>query len=315
MMMTFDARGDSVSAAVGADFDGESPSIDDPIRVGSITKLLTSTTMLSLVDEGLVELDAPLSQYLSRIEIDERITVRDVLQHSSGLADYTETAGYLPMLFEDPGRSWSPEEVFELAPTDELFFDPGATFVYSNTNYIALGLAIEEVTGQTFHDAVRERIIDPLGMSTTYLEHHEDGPEPLGGYTGLSGEIEPIAFDFTSIATNAWSAGGYVSSASDLHRFMGALFAGEVISPEMLSEMTQDPEWGFGIFEPEWTSVTPLLGHDGRTLGSGTFLVHAPETGMTVFTFANADHLRVSPATGDVAEAIGVPGVTLVTDD
>jgi D-alanyl-D-alanine carboxypeptidase len=313
--MVFDAGGSSVSASVGTGANGEQLPADAAIRVGSITKLLTSTTVLSLVDEGLVDLDAPLSRYVSRFDIDDRVTIRDALQHSTGLPEYTDTDGYLPMLVEDPSREWTPEEVFALGRTAQLDFDPGASFAYSNTNYIALGLVIEEITGQAYDQAVRERIIDPLGLSDTYLEHYEEGREPLGGYTGLSGEIEPVAFDFTSIATNEWSAGGMVSSGRDLHRFMSALFAGEIVSPALVTEMTQDPEWGFGIFEPEWSSETPLLGHDGRTLGSGTFLVHAPQTGMTVFTFANADHLKVSPATGDVAEAIGVQGVRLVAGD
>jgi len=137
----------------------------------------------------------------------------------------------------------------------------------------------------------------------------------FGGYHGIYDAIEPVEFDFTSVATSAWAGGGMVSTGLDLHTMVSALFAGDVISSDLLTEMTQNTEWGFGMFAPEWTSDTPLLGHDGRTLGSGTFLIHAPETGMTVFTVANADHLLVSPAAGAVAEAIGVHGVRLGSED
>lgn len=313
MISVFDPGGGSVWASVGTDDAGTSPTPDDAIRIGSVTKMFTATVVMSLVADGLVDLDASVRDYVSRVDVESQVTVRDLLQHSSGIPDYVGGGEYLAALIDDPTRTWLPEEVIALAPPTDLDFEPGSSYAYSNTNYIVLGVLIEEVTGQPYHEIVRERILDPLNMASTYLESYEDGPDPFAGYTGLFGSIDPVTFDFTSIATNEWSAGGLVSNGQDLHTMLTAFFAGEIVPEELVTEMTQNTDWGFGFFAPEWSSDTPLLGHDGRTVGSGTFVIHAPDTGVTVFTFANADHLKVSPATGAVAEAIGVPGVELVT--
>ncbi len=314
MVVVFDAAGDIQHASVGTDPTGATPAPTDHFRVGSITKTFTALTVLTLVDDGLIDLDAPVSDYVARLSIDDRITVRDVLQHSSGLPDpFDVQPDLLTTLVDDPTRQWSPEDMTNLAVAGELAFPPGERFAYSNTNYTVLGVMIEEVTGTSYHEAVRQRIIGPLAMPGTYLAGFEDGPEVFGGYISFRGSDEPLEFDFTSIATASWASGGMVSTARDLHTMFSALFAGEIISQDLVNEMTANPTDGFGIWAPEWTSQTPLFGHDGRIPGAGTFLVHAPETGATVFTVSTADWLKVSPATGAVAEAIGVPGVTLAT--
>ncbi len=314
MVVVFDAAGDMRYASVGTDPTGATPTPADHFRVGSITKTITALTVLTLVDNGLIGLDDPVSDYVSRLTIDDRITVRDALQHSSGLPDpFDLQPDLLRTLTDDPTRRWSPEDMFELAIAEGLAFAPGERFAYSNTNYTVLGVMIEEVVGLPYHEVVRERIIEPLGMTGTYLAGFEDGPEVFGGYISFRGSDEPLEFDFTSMETASWAAGGMVSTAPDLHTMFSALFAGEIIAQDLVNEMTVNPTDGLGIWAPEWTSQTPLLGHDGRIPGAGTFLVHAPETGATVFTVSNADWLKVSPATGEVAEAIGVPGVTLAT--
>ena len=312
MVVVFDAAGDMEHGSVGTDPTGATPAPADHFRVGSITKTFTALTVLTLVDDGLIDLDAPVTSYVSRLSIDDRITVRDALQHSSGLPDpFDVQPDLLSTLVDDPTRQWSPEDMVELVAAGELAFQPGERFAYSNTNYTVLGVLIEEVAGQPYHEAVRQRIIDPLAMSGTYLAGFEEGPAVFGGYIGFRGTDEPLDFEFTSIATASWASGGMVSTARDLHNMLSALFAGEIVAQDLVGEMTANPKDGLGIWAPEWTSQTPLLGHDGRIPGAGTFLVHAPETGATVFTVSNADWLRVSPATGAVAEAIGVPGVTI----
>jgi len=315
MVSVYGPDGSVAYASVGADPDGAVPTPDDLFRVGSISKLFASLTVLSLVDDGLVDLDAPLSQYIDRIDIDEAVTVRDALQHTSGVPDYTESPNFLDVLLADTSREWTPEESIGLGFSGVLDFDPGSTFVYSNTNYIMLGVLVEEVTGLPYHEAVRDRVIDPLGLTNTYLAGFEDGPAVFGGYYELLGSIEPLTFDYTSIATSAWSAGAPVSNGNDLHTVLTALFAGEIVSPALVKEMTANPEYGFAIYVPGFDSETPLFGHDGRIPGSGTFYVHAQETGITVFTVSNADHLKVTPATGGVAEVIGVRGVQVVSND
>ena len=315
IVSVYGPEGEEVSASAGTDPSGAAPTPDDLYRVGSISKLFTSLTVLTLVDEGLVDLDAPLNQYIESVDIDGSVTVRDALQHTTGIPNYTEVQDFWDISFGDPSREWSPEEIVALVPTSELDFEPGSSFTYSNTNYILLGLLIEEVTDMAYHEAVRDRISDPLGLPDTYLAGADDGPQPFGGYTEALGSIVPLTFDYASVATGAWSAGAFVSTGQDLHTVLSAVFAGEIISSDLVTEMTANPEYGFGIYVPGFTSATPLFGHDGRIPGSGTWIVHAPETGMTVFTVSNADHLKVTPATAGVAVVIGVPGVHLVPGD
>jgi len=170
MISVFDPDGGTVHASIGTDFTDTAPTPDDLFRIGSITKMFTAVTVLSLSEEGLVDLDTPVREYVARVDTDDRVTVRDLLQHSSGLPDYVGGVEYLRMLVDDPTRAWAPEEAIALAPTGEPDFEPGSAFAYSNTNYLVLGLLIEEVTGRPYHDVVRERIIHPLSMSDTYLE-------------------------------------------------------------------------------------------------------------------------------------------------
>jgi D-alanyl-D-alanine carboxypeptidase len=155
-------------------------------------------------------------------------------------------------------------------------------------------------------------------MIDIYLPFFGEGPDPFGGYIGATfggtAVTEPIDFDFASYATAAWAAGGLVSTAGDLHTLLSSLFDGSIIAPSLVEEMTANSSDGFGISAPEWVSQTPLFGHDGRIVGAGTFLLHAPETGMTVFTMSNANYLFVSPATEGVAIVIASPNVTLAAE-
>ncbi|MCL1594522.1 MAG: beta-lactamase family protein [Actinomycetia bacterium] len=305
-------------ASVGTDPSGATPTPENVFRAGSITKLFTALTVLSLVDDGLVDLDAPLSLYVERVGAYEGVLVRHALEHRSGIPDPADDPdfGFLDVLLKDPSREWAPEEIMAFVPAGALDFKPGSAYAYSNPDYTMLGLLIEEVTGLPYHEALRSRLLDPLELTNTYVAEFEDGPAVFGGYYELGlNQILPLTFDYTSIATASWSSGAIVSNGQDLHTLLSALFAGEIISPDLLTQMTANPEHGFGIYVPGLTSETPIFGHDGRTPGSGTWVVHAPETGMTVFTVSNARHLRVTPATVDVAEAIAVPGVQLVPNN
>jgi D-alanyl-D-alanine carboxypeptidase len=312
LVAVFGPDGATVHAAVGTDPNGTPPSLEDVFRVGSITKTFTAITVLSLVDDGIVDLDSPVADYVTRFDIDADITVRNVLQHTGGIDD---PIGFLTAIADDRSRVWTPEEVLAGTRLDDL--EPSASHSYANVNYTILGVLIEEVTGQQYHEVVRQRLLEPLAMDSTYLAFHEQGAEVFSGYydafgeNGFTGSPEPIDFDFTSTVTHAWASGAMVSTARDLHVMMSALFAGEILSAPLVDEMTPVEGYGLGILVPDFTSATPLFGHDGRVSGSGTWLIHAPETAATVFVVSNGDHLLVSPATRSVAEAIGNPDSTI----
>ncbi len=293
---------ETIWAADGASPDGSAPTPSDPFRVGSISKVFTSLTTLSLVDEGLVGLDDPVVDHVARVEVPRGVTVRDLLQHTSGIRSYTDEPGFFEGLTEDHRRIYSPEEMVGLVSDREAEFKPGTDVAYSNTNYIILGIMIEEITGQPFADVLRDRVVDPVGMPNTYLAGAEEGPEPFGAYSDMTDQLAPIDFDYTSIATSAWSAGAVVSSAEDLHRLFTSLYAGGIISPEMLDQMTANEDYGLGI--ALWGADKSLVGHGGGIPGYSSLAYYSPASGRTAFWASSSDALDFGGAVEAVAEAL-----------
>lgn len=290
-----DPSGDVVAGSNGSDARGEAPTADATFRVGSITKVFTSVATLTLVDDGLVDLDASAADYVTRVPLPADVTVRNLLQHSSGIDSYTDNPAFFDTTFADLSRVWTPEDAFEWVADEPQLFEPGSEFRYSNTNYTILGILIEEVTGQAYHEVLRDRIIDPLGMSSTYLAIFDDGTAPFDPFEG---DVGP-GFDYTSLATGAWSGGGMVSSAGDLHIFFSALSDGEVISTDMYEAMTDSDEYGLGL-EMHGDSY----GHSGQIPGYDTFVTHSPDTGITGFVATTAPGLDLSYVIGQFFQGL-----------
>lgn len=312
-----DSDGTAISGGSGGDANGEIPDADDVFRIGSITKVLTSLTTLTLVEEGLIDLDAPASDYVTRVDVDPGITVRALLGHRSGIDNYTDVEGFFDTVSAESERVWEPEEQVNSVGDRALLFEPGSRFSYSNTNYTILGILIEEVTGSPYHEVVRERIIDPLGMSSTYLAGFEQGPEPFDPYLAGSG------YDYTSIATSAWAAGAMVSNATDLHTLFTALFDEEIVSSAMIDEITADSFYGLGVELDRWQGG--LIGHGGGIPGYTTLVRHSTSSGITAFFASTDPSADLSPAAdpvidlltdrnGEPADAAAPPANDLLAD-
>jgi D-alanyl-D-alanine carboxypeptidase len=301
-----DADGTSISTADGNTPDDALPGPADPMRIGSITKVFTSLATLSLVADGSIALDDAAADHVSRVSVPDGVTIRDLLQHTSGIPEHV-VADFGEDLFADHGRVWTPEEVVGRVDGMELDFEPGEQFGYSNTNYIILGILIEEVTGRPAHEVIRERVIDVVDMPTTYLDGVEDGPDPVAAFSGLPEEPTAlIDFDYTSIATAAWTAGAMVSSGDDLHDLFTALVAGDIIPDELVADMIANEEYGLGI-EP-WDEDDSLIGHGGSIFGYGTLVFHDPASGQTAFWASTSDRLTWGPIVEDTVMAM-VPGL------
>jgi D-alanyl-D-alanine carboxypeptidase len=290
-------------ASTGSGPGGATPTAEDTFRIGSITKVFTSLVTLSLVDDGLVDLDASASSYVTRVDVPPAISVRDLLQHTSGIPNFTSDPAFYSRMVDDPSRFFQPEETFDLVADEDLDFDPGARFAYSNSNYLVLGLLIEEVTGRAAADELRSRILDPLDMTDTYLSGFEPGPPPFGSYTSIYGATQPIDFDYSSIESDAWMAGAMVSSARDLHTLFTALVAGELVSAASFAEMTSDDRYGLGLITDGFGSNDSLIGHNGGIVGYQTLVLHSPETGRTAFWVSGED-IDFRPAIEAVANRL-----------
>ena len=288
MVAVVDAAGAVDYASEGSDPTGRPLGPEAVFRTGSITKMFTAVLVLSLVDDGVVDLDSLATEYVARVPVPEGVTVRDLLGHTSGIPDYLDLpTSFLQTVLDDPHRAWSPEEVVALVADEEPLFVPGAQYSYSNTNYTILGVLIEEVTAMSFASALRARILEPLGLDNTYLAGFEEGPDPFGAYTSLDGPTKPVDFEYTAIATGAWAAGGVVSSVADLHVLLSALFNERVISAESLAAMTENTEEGFGI--SRFSESGEVYGLGGVIPGYLTLVLHAPHTGRTAVLIVTND--------------------------
>jgi D-alanyl-D-alanine carboxypeptidase len=216
--------------------------VDGRVRIASNTKMFTATVLLQLVGEGKVELDRPVETYLPGVVrgegIDGReITVRHLLQQTSGLADYDDEifADFLNALH----TYHEPHDLLRVAFAKKPETRPGSTFVYSNTNYILAGLIVQEVTGRPVGEQITRRIIRPLGLRGTYWpadgETSIRGAHPRGYFPAVEGKA-PV--DITeSEPSGGWAAGALVGPPSDINRFLAALLGGKLLAPAQLAEM------------------------------------------------------------------------------
>ncbi|MFF3953796.1 serine hydrolase domain-containing protein [Streptomyces sp. NPDC001890] len=210
---------------------------DGQVRIGSNTKTFVAVVVLQLVAEGRIGLDASVDTYLPGLVRGEgidgrRITVRQLLQHTSGLPDYSNYLG-------DDVRYYAPRELLATALRHPADFAPGTSWKYSNTNYVLAGLIVQKVTGRPLAEEIDRRVIKRLGLRHTYFPAPGDAtirePHPHGYYRESADA--PLR-DITEIDPSwGWAAGQMISTDSDLDRFFTALLAGRLLPPPQLARM------------------------------------------------------------------------------
>jgi D-alanyl-D-alanine carboxypeptidase len=270
------------------------------LRVGSVTKTLTAVLILKLAEEGLLSLDDPLAMWFPGFPNADAITVRQLLNHTSGIPEFLDTPDVL-MKSIIPWTKWQPQELLDIAVKRKPYFAPGSGWHYSNTNYILLGLIAERVTGKTTAENLRSRIIDPLKLANTHFVPYEQPPAMLmrGFDRDLShfpGMLE-IGPGDTSWATAAFTSGALASTADDLGVFYERLFGGALLSPSMMKEMTTFVEtvnpgfeaqdgYGLGLMRLK-VNGQELVGHVGEFMGSTAIAMVAPDKGSIIVVNAN----------------------------
>lgn len=272
--------------------------------VGSATKVVTAAAILRLVDDGVLSLDDPAKRHLpsdlvDRIENLDRVTLRQLLRHETGIPEYVQ-ADYLLEAFNFSLQPLSGRETLETyiydAPAD---FAPGAEWAYSNSNYLLLGIVLETVTGRPAYDALRELVLAPLGLDGT-TGRSENGDALVRGYTTLrSGAIA----DHSEATRRVMGApgkldGGLLMPPGDLAQLLAGLFDGELLSEAALAEMTtlrrpQSTEvaladgYGLGLMSLD-TRWGPAYGHYGGVWPFTTAAFHFPDHDTTVVVELNA---------------------------
>jgi len=274
--------------------------------IGSNTKNFMAALILHLVEEGKLSLEDQVSKFLPNYpNINSAITIRQLLNHTSGIYNITEHPSIWDTIFANSLRLWTPEEIlsnFVLAP----YFDPGTGWHYSNTNYTLLGMIVEVITESKVSTELRNRFFKPLGLARTFL----DIEEPITGvlahrWYDFSGDgiPEDISFIFrTSEFSAYWTAGAMFSTAEDVAKWSQALFRGNVLSQASLDQMLTfhsptpgEPQMiGYGLgtvkFAPELVDGEEAYGHGGWVFGYSTAMAFLPDYNVSISILLNVNN-------------------------
>jgi len=299
-----------------ADVKAVSPvTTDAAFSLGSVSKTFTAALILDLADEGRLTLDDPvrgwLPDALPEAKVGSAVTIRMLLDHTSGLYDFFMHPKIDKALTAKRTRSWAPAQ--SLRYVRSPYFAPGEGWRYSNTNYVLLGLIAERVTGQPLAAELRQRFFDPLGMTTAFVQ----GAEPARSavvrayrFSGGSRAARPIDVSdgtgitpFTSVVTAAGAAGAVAASSSDVARWAMALYGGAALSPARSTEMTDGVArtralraripYGLGV-QAVSVGGRPTYGHSGRFIGARSVMRYLVNEGAAIAVLTNQS--RTDPA-------------------
>ncbi|HEX5014494.1 MAG TPA: serine hydrolase domain-containing protein [Candidatus Limnocylindrales bacterium] len=277
---------------------------DTAFALGSVSKTYTAALILALAGDGAIDLDAPAATYIPERGLDQRITVRMLLDHTSGLDDYFLHASIDKALQSDRGATWSTRRTLRFVA--KPYFAPGTGWHYSNTNYLYLGLIAERVTNEKLGIALNERFFAPLGLDATWYQAAEEPRAPTAhGYQliGSSRSATPIDLSdgtpivpFTSVVTAAAGAGSIAATSADVAEWARLLYTGKVLGPDLTAEMLGGvtatagyrPRVPYGLGVQAFSiDGRPTVGHSGRLLGFRAAVRHLPGEGTTVAVLTN----------------------------
>jgi D-alanyl-D-alanine carboxypeptidase len=251
--------------------------VDGRFRAGSITKTFVATVALQLVGEGRLRLDDTIEAWLPGVVPDgHRITVRHLLNHTSGLYDVVRTLPMPPSpeFLDNRWRTWTAAELVQRAVANPPTFErPGSAFAYSNTGYLLLGQIVEKVTGQSYGEEIERRVIQPLQLSGTAMPGTSPqipGPHPHG-YVPTLQDGEMHLLDYTEMNPSVMGASGeMISTTSDLNRFFAALLGGRLLPGHLLDEMrtpgVEGGTYGLGLRQRDTSCGVRVYGNDGDAL-------------------------------------------------
>jgi D-alanyl-D-alanine carboxypeptidase len=265
-------------------------------RIGSLTKQFTAALILKLAEEGRLSLDDTVRKWLPNIQLknDEFITVRMLLNHTSGIPEFTTNDFWNNISFPQPYREWQPGEVVDLV-RNSTFVAPATVYSYCNTGYIVAGMIAEAAAGEPARQAMKRRFFTPLGMNDTELA-------PTGTMTGDyfhgywqradSSGMEDVS---TWNPSGAWTAGAIVTTAQDLLKWADGLFNGRVISfaslETMLTPVAPSTNYGLGLGLQKAEDGRTFIFHGGSIPGYEAALLHHRPGNLTIIVLTNREDI------------------------
>ncbi len=303
------ANGESFGLAVGySDRDAKTPmKPTDRMLAGSTGKTFAVSTALQLVKEGKIGLDDKIEKYLgtetwfARLPNAREITVRQLMNHTSGLVRYEFKDTFTNDLTANPEKSWKPAELLSYLLDEKAPFEAGKGWDYSDTNYIVLGMIIEKVTGNRFYDEANKRVVKKLKLANTIPQ---DGLVLKGVVQGYAGDKNPFGGKDEMIANGKfiinpqfeWTGGGWASTGEDLARWAKMMYEGKAFDASLLPQMLdgvaapmlgRDAKYGLGVIIRQ-TSAGTAYGHSGFFPGYMTEMMYFPDKKIAVAVQANS---------------------------
>jgi D-alanyl-D-alanine carboxypeptidase len=307
------ADGRSVSASTGvSDVENKIPlAPSDKMPAGSIGKTYFAVTTLQFVQEGKLKLDEKIERWFgreawfSRLPNAKDITLRMLMNHTSGIPEHVLHKDFLAALRANPDRVWKPEELIAYILDSKPLFPAGQGWSYADTNYILVGMIVEKATGKNFYSEVEKRILKPLGLKQTAPAISRRMPGVIPGYSMPN---SPFGFEGRTITDGKfiinpqceWTGGGFVSTAEDLARWAKAMYEGRALKKETLDEMLAGVDakggrgggsgnkYGLGvqIRQSEWGIS---YGHGGWFPGYLSEMEYFPQTKIAIAIQVNTD--------------------------
>ena len=283
-------------------------------RVGSTVKTFTATTILLLNEEGKLDLDDPVTEYLTPHEIRDLenanvSTIRQLLNHSSGIYNYIQNIQFQTASLNDLVKEWSPDELLSYARGQSAYFNPGQDVEYSNTNYILLGMIISKIENKPFYQVFEEKIFMPLNLSATQFASQDPVPDNIiRGYADFYSNLNVINVTYYSGWDYHTADGGLISNVYDMNTFFSALVRGEIISQSSLNEMMDwiEPNeadtdffpisFGLGIFKME-TQWGNAYFHSGDAIGYYANMAYFPNQETTICWAVNGNYGKIDEFT------------------
>jgi CubicO group peptidase (beta-lactamase class C family) len=268
---------------------------DCHVRIASLSKVFVATALLTLVDDGKVSADEAISKYVPNVPNGDRITLRHLATHRSGLFNPIESKLVKHAFAADPRKTWSEDEILQFSLQAPPYFAPGTQHHYSNANTILLAKVIANVTGQPWPTVLQQRVLDPLGLKHTRVASDNELPTPFAHGYARGGPDTPFfvrgdtVHDVTRTSPSWWgAAGNLISTLGDLGKAAQPLATGALLKERGRRELhTWTPadqaevEYGFHL-----EKINGRLGHDGDVPGYQSFMFYLPEQQASVVAVA-----------------------------
>ena len=267
---------------------------DTKFRLGSITKQFTATLILQLVEQGKIELDGKLIDYLPdyRKDTGAKVTIHNLLSHTSGIPNYTSLRGFVENVSRNP---YSVDEFIKKYASGDLEFEPGTKFAYDNSGYFLLGAIIEKVTGKPYEQVLKENIFDPLGMKNSGYDHWGTILNKRAtGYSRTPRGFQTAAYLDMSLP---YAAGSLYSTVEDLYLWDQALYGEKILSAKSKELMFKPnlSNYGYGFvitkatLAPPTKLEVPVIQHNGGINGFNTVIVRMTNEKRLIVLLDNAE--------------------------